>query len=191
MLFVSKGCIINIMKLLLEVFLMFFTESQKKDIKEWTLTIIWAIAIYLLVSIFIFSARVDGDSMNPTFTDGNFLFATRNYLTSEYDHGDVIVFNSSTLGKALIKRVIGVPGDTIKIEDQKVYVNGEEIKEDYINNPPLENLEIKVTDGNYLVMGDNRQNSLDRRYELVGLVSKQQIMGKVVVEVFPKPMIIN
>lgn len=191
MLFVSKGCIINIMKLLLEVFLMFFTESQKKDIKEWTLTIIWAIAIYLLVSIFIFSARVDGDSMNPTFTDGNFLFATRNYLTSEYDHGDVIVFNSSTLGKALIKRVIGVPGDTIKIEDQKVYVNGEEIKEDYINNPPLENLEIKVTNGNYFVMGDNRQNSLDSRYELVGLVSKQQIMGKVVIEVFPKPMIIN
>ena len=179
------------MKLLLEVFLMFFTESQKKDIKEWTLTIIWAIAIYLLVSIFIFSARVDGDSMNPTFTDGNFLFATRNYLTSEYDHGDVIVFNSSTLGKALIKRVIGVPGDTIKIEDQKVYVNGEEIKEDYINNPPLENLEIKVTDGNYFVMGDNRQNSLDSRYELVGLVSKQQIMGKVVIEAFPKPMIIN
>ena len=179
------------MKLLLEVFLMFFTESQKKDIKEWTLTIIWAIAIYLLVSIFIFSARVDGDSMNPTFTDGNFLFATRNYLTPEYDHGDVIVFNSSTLGKALIKRVIGVPGDTIKIEDQKVYVNGEEIKEDYINNPPLENLEIKVTNGNYFVMGDNRQNSLDSRYELVGLVSKQQIMGKVVIEVFPKPMIIN
>lgn len=170
---------------------MFFTDAQKKEMKEWTMTVICAIATYLLISIFVFSARVDGSSMNPTFTHGNFLFATRNYFTSEYDTGDIVVFNSPALGKALIKRVIGTPGDTVKIEAGKVYINGKEINEPYINNEPLETLEIIVAENTYFLMGDNRQDSLDSRYEIIGLVNKEQIMGKVVVEVFPKPQIIK
>lgn len=170
---------------------MFFTDKQKKELKDWILTIIFAISIYLLMSIFVFSVRVEGSSMNPTFTDGNFLFASRYYFTEEYERGDVVVFNSPSLGKALIKRVIAVPGDTIKIENEKVFVNGEQIDEPYINNNPLETLEVTVSEGHYFLMGDNRQNSLDSRYEMVGLVSHEQIMGKVVVEVFPKPQIVN
>lgn len=170
---------------------MFFTDAQKKELKEWIKTIIFAIFIYLLMSIFIFSVKVDGDSMNPTFTDGNFLFSSRDYLVGEYNRGDVVVFDSPSLGRALIKRVIGVPGDAVKIEGGKVFVNGEEINEPYINNPPLETLEVVVSEGHYFLMGDNRQNSLDSRYSLVGLVDKSQMMGKVVLEVFPKPQIIK
>lgn len=170
---------------------MFFTDKQKKELKDWTMTIIFAIFIYLFMSIFVFSVRVDGSSMNPTFTHGNFLFASRYYFTEEYNHGDVVVFDSPTLGKALIKRVIGVPGDTIKIANGEVFVNNEKINEPYINNPPLETLEITVSEGHYFLMGDNRQNSLDSRYELVGLVPHESIMGKVVLEVFPSPQIIN
>lgn len=170
---------------------MFFTDKQKKELKDWTMTIICAIFIYLFMSIFVFSVKVDGSSMNPTFTDGNFLFASRYYFTEEYDHGDVVVFNSPTLGRALIKRVIGVPGDTVKIENGEVFVNNEKITEPYINNPPLETLEVTVTDGHYFLMGDNRQNSLDSRFELVGLIPYDEIMGKVIIEVFPKPQIIK
>lgn len=170
---------------------MFFTDAQKKELKDWIKTIIFAILIYLIMSIFVFSVKVDGDSMNPTFTHGNFLFSSRDYLVGEYDRGDVVVFESPMLGRALIKRVIGIPGDTVKIENGEVFVNGKKIDEPYINNPPLETLEVVVSEGHYFLMGDNRQNSLDSRFELVGLVDRTQMMGKVVLEVFPKLQIIK
>lgn len=172
---------------------MFLTDNQKKELKEWIKTIIFAILIYLIVSVFIFSVRVDGSSMNPTFKHGDFLFATRSYLNGTYERGDVVVFEYTSTGseKALIKRIIGVPGDIVSIQNQEVYINGQKIDEPYINNPPLETMTIEVTDGNYFVMGDNRQNSLDSRYESVGLIPAEKIMGKVVVEIFPKPQIIK
>lgn len=170
---------------------MFLTDAQKKELKDWIKTIIYAILIYLFVSVFMFSARVDGSSMNPTFNHGDFLFASRNYLTAQYERGDVIVFHSDTLGNALIKRVIGVPGDTVIIENQEVFINGEKIDEPYINNPPLEFLKITVEEGTYFVMGDNRQNSLDSRYQAVGLVPKDKILGKVFFQIFPKPKLIK
>lgn len=163
----------------------------KTEIKEWIKTIMSAIAIYLILSIFIFSTRVEGLSMYPTFNDGNFLITIRAYLHDEFELGDIIVFDSENLNKVLIKRVIGVSGDTIKIEDGKVYRNGTELKEDYINNITLETLEVTVLPGTYFVMGDNRQNSMDSRYETVGLVKEKDIRGKVLLRIFPSPKIIR
>lgn len=168
-----------------------FTEAQKKEMKEWIKTIIGAILIYLFLSIFFLSIKVDGRSMLPTFQHGDFLMATRNYLHSDYELGDVIIFNDDNLGKALIKRVIGVPGDEVKIEAGEVYVNGQKLWEPYINNPPLETLQVTVPEGQYFVMGDNRQDSLDSRFELVGFIPKSDILGKAFVEFFNNPHIIK
>lgn len=166
-------------------------DKIKNELKEWCKTVILSIIIYLFISIFIFSTRVDGLSMYPILNNGDFLITTRTYLNKGFDQGDIIVFKSSGLGKILIKRVIGVEGDTVKIENKKVYVNGVELKENYINNETLENLEIKVEEGTYFVMGDNRQNSMDSRYDIVGLVKEEDVMGKAVLRFFPSPKLIK
>lgn len=170
---------------------MFFTNKQKESMREWTKTIIYAIVIYLFLSIFIFSIKVDGSSMYPTFENGNLLISTRNYLHPKYERGDVVIFYAANVDRYLIKRVIGTPGDTVRIEDGKVYVNGQEIIETYINNPPLETLDVKVPNGTYFVMGDNRQDSLDSRYTIVGFVDKNDIKGEANIEIFPVPRVIN
>jgi len=166
-------------------------DKVKTEIKEWIKTIIFAIITYSILSIFIFSTRVEGLSMYPTFNDNNFLITTRAYLQHEFNHGDVVVFNSTKLHKVLIKRIIGVGGDTIKLENGQVYRNGKVLNEYYINNKVTETLEIKVLPGTYFVMGDNRQNSLDSRFEMVGLINQKDIIGKVVFRVFPSPQIIK
>lgn len=162
---------------------------MKNKILDWLITIAVSVIIYSFILIFILPIRVDGESMFPNFGDDDFLITTRAYLHNDFGYGDVIIFRADS--KKLIKRVIGVGGDTIKIEEGKVYVNGIELNEPYINNEPLETMEITVPSNTYFVMGDNRQNSIDSRFDEIGLIHKDDVFGKVIFRVFPNMQIIK
>ncbi|QZY55239.1 signal peptidase I [Crassaminicella profunda] len=172
-----------------------------KEIFEWIKTIAIAVIIALVVTTFVTPLMVDGLSMYPTLNDHDYLILKN---THEIQRGDIISFKSTLefsqqelesfnfikklkLGKnkSLIKRVIAIPGDELLIQNGKVYVNGEELKENYINGDTTSgDVQIdKIPKGKIFVMGDNRENSLDSRK--LGLVDISKIQGKALVRLLP------
>ena len=145
----------------------------------------WKIIVFVLMYLaFVFICRevlmvaiVDGASMEDTLHNEDILICRR---TTNLKHGDIVTFKSSKDNENLIKRVIALGGDTVKIENNKVYVNNKKIDEPYIKSRMVTNdyKEIKVQEGYVFVLGDNRNNSLDSRYESVGLVNvDEQVSG--------------
>ena len=148
--------------------------------------IVIALAIVVLVYLFVASFNiVDGESMIPNFSSRDLIIAEK--ITPNFgklQRGDVVVF-AATPDKDFIKRIIGLPGDKVKIHDGKVYINNLPLTENYLSDdnkyilPGLiykEDLEIQNPDNNYFVMGDNRGNSRDSRD--IGYVDKSKIKGK-------------
>lgn len=152
----------------------------------------WGIAL-ALVLVIAFAVNqlgvafsvVNGTSMEPTLQDGDRLLINKFYFVVSAPHRkDVVTFEDPQQeGRYLVKRVVGVPGDTVEIRDSALYVNGEEVTEQYIDT----NIEdgnygpVKVKPGTVFVMGDNRHKyaSRDSRYESVGLVPFELLEGKV------------
>ena len=118
--------------------------------------------------------------MNPTLTNGEILIL--NKTVKSYNRMDVVVFNYKE--ERLIKRVIGVAGETVRIEDNTLYINDKAI-DDYREDVKTADYELDVTipEGYYFVMGDNRYNSTDSR--LIGLVKADDILGRVKVRIYP------
>ncbi|MEF2293048.1 signal peptidase I [Virgibacillus dokdonensis] len=142
---------------------------------------------------------VEGESMEPTLDDGNLLMVNKFvYDLTEVDRFDVIVFRANEK-EDYVKRVIGIPGDTIYYQDDKLYINGNYVEEDflqeyaqatlsnktYTENFSLEEVtgETKVPKGKLFVMGDNRGESLDSR--AFGFIAQTQLVGKVDVKYWP------
>ena len=158
---------------------------------EWIETVVYAFFAVILVFTFIVrQVTVDGRSMVPTLEDGDKLIVQHLMYTPA--RGDIVVIDSQSLGKPLIKRVIACGGDTIDIDFNSgtVTVNGEVLHEDYIKD--LTQLDeggqtypVTVPSGYYFVMGDNRMDSLDSRSSQVGLVSEDEIMGKARFRLWP------
>ena len=174
-------------------------EPAKKTtggfIKEWGKDVAIAVVIAILVMQFIKPTIVKQRSMQPNFYTNDYLFISKQsykLFGGQPERGDVIVFKSKLEDaegetKMLIKRVIGVPGDVINIHDGKVYINGKETDDNYtMDNYTTGDITDLVVPADHLFcMGDNRAVSIDSRSDSVGLVSYNDIVGKVVFRVFP------
>lgn len=174
-------------------------EKSTSFVKEFIKDIIIAVAIVVVVTIFIKPTIVKEHSMDPTLHENNYLIISKmSYFHKDHpNHGDIIVFKTDmdrTDGggkKLLIKRVIGVEGDIITIKDGNVYRNGELLDEPYVNGQEtwadeglvIEDLE--VGEDELFCMGDNREVSLDSRSPQVGNVEEEDVVGKAVVRLYP------
>jgi signal peptidase I len=134
---------------------------------------------------------IPSGSMEPTLEINDRLIVDKvgyHFVTPQ--RGDIVVFNPTKaledqdFHEALIKRIIGLPGDSVEVKDGKVVVNGHPLGENYIQAPPNYRYgPQKVPDGSYLVLGDNRNNSYDSHYW--GFVPRQKIIGRAVVRFWP------
>jgi signal peptidase I len=146
-----------------------------------------ALAAVLFLGINAISARVrvDGFSMIPTLEDGEFVLVSKlNYRLGAVERGDIVVFHYPVDPKQeLIKRVIGLPGDTIKVMNGVVSVNAQILDEPYIADAPRYSGEWIVPEGNVFVLGDNRNDSSDSHQW--GYLPLEKIVGKAVVIYWP------
>ncbi|MDX2075302.1 MAG: signal peptidase I [bacterium] len=148
-------------------------------------------AIYALVNLSTVRFVVRGSSMEPTFQDDQLLLISRmNYLLADPQRGDIVVFHyPNAPSEDYIKRIIGLPGETVEIRETFVYVNGVKLDEPYINEPctqyscPDKILELGADE--YFVMGDNRNRSSDSRS--FNAVKRQFFVGEVVIRYWPPP----
>lgn len=153
-----------------------------------------AIAVFVVLPIRLFVAQpfiVNGESMTPTFENNDYLIIDRlSYRFDEPKRGDVIVFKYPLdESRYFIKRIVGLPGEKVLVENSKVtifneeYPNGFKLEEPYVAFTRSDVIEMEVQNGEYFVMGDNRFASSDSR--IWGTLPKYEIIGRVYLRLFP------
>jgi signal peptidase I len=171
-------------------------ENTKKEVFSWIKTIVFTLVVIFIFRTFLFtSINVSGDSMVPTFEDKDRLLVNK---TAKVERFDMIVFDAPDSDSLYIKRVIGLPGDSVEVKNDVLYINGEEVKEPYIKenkedspsdlitgNFTLEELtgETQVPEGKLFVMGDNRLYSKDSRE--FGFITNDSVIGEASFRYFP------
>ncbi len=167
-------------------------SNVKKEIISWIKYILSALIIsFLLTKFVVLNAYIPTGSMENTIMPGDRVFASRiHYLFTEPKRGDIIVFRyPDDESVNYVKRIIGLPGETVEIKNGEVYVDGAKLEEPYIKEEmSKENFgPYQVPEDSYFVMGDNRNNSNDsRRWLTTNYVHKSKILGKVAFQYFPK-----
>lgn len=162
-------------------------KKEKSEIREWLEAAAIAIILALVIKFFIFEfVLVDGSSMYPTLHDNDRLLVTKiQYYFHEPEFEDIVILNYSK-NIEFVKRIIGKSGDSVEIKNSIVYLNGEALDEPYINNESYADFpQVIVPKDTYFVLGDNRANSKDSRFEDVGFISKDVIVGRVVFRIYP------
>lgn len=167
------------------------TEEEinwKRAIVDILQTLVMAVILFFGINIISARVRVDGLSMIPTLEHGEFVLVNKiSYQWGEIERGDIIVFHyPNNPQEELIKRVIGLTGDTILVQNNQVFVNGKQLNEPYISQAPNYSGEWLVTEGKIFVLGDNRNNSNDSKDW--GLLPIENVVGKAVVIYWPPPM---
>ncbi len=159
---------------------------------EWIRTIAIAILIAVLFKLFIGdTTRVKGNSMNDTLHNDDVLFVDKISMNiSGLKRGDIVILDApDEENTKYIKRVVGMPGDVVSIEDGKVYVNGEYYEENYTNtdttNPITDESYWQLKDGEYFVMGDNRLVGQSNDSRAFGPITEESIVGHAVFRIYP------
>lgn len=157
-------------------------KNKKKNYFRELLPYFIIILVVIFIKVFIVSPiRVNGESMDSTLHDGDIMLLDEvSYRFSDIQRFDIVVIHRED--EYLIKRVIGLPGEKIKYVDGKLYVNGKYVKEDF-KHKKTNDFSAIINEENYFVMGDNRTNSTDSRG--FGTVSRDQILGKTSLTIFP------
>lgn len=148
------------------------------------LLVVAAVAV-LITTLFLPILQISGDSMSPTLEHDEVVILLK---TKNFERGDLAGFYYQ--GKILLKRIIALPGDEVAIDaDGNVYVNGELLDEPYVTDKGLGDCDLefpyKVPGTSYFVMGDRRSNSVDSRNSVIGAISREDIIGKVFIRVWP------
>ena len=162
-------------------------DEKVRGFMRWVFEIVVTLVLAAMVGIMLFqTVTMQESSMEPTIAVGDRFFINRVvYKFSSPQRGDLIVFRTNASDDAAlhIRRVIGLPGETIQISGGRILIDGEAYKEgkDFpmISNPGLASSSITLESGEYFVLGDNRHNSEDSRYADIGMVKKRYIAGKI------------
>ncbi len=162
-------------------------DEKVRGFMRWVFEIVVTLVLAAMVGIMPFqTVTMQESSMEPTIAVGDRFFINRVvYKFSSPKRGDLIVFRTNASDDAAlhIRRVIGLPGETIQISGGRILIDGEAYKEgkDFpmISNPGLASSSITLESGEYFVLGDNRNNSEDSRYADIGMVKKRYIAGKI------------
>ncbi len=164
------------------------TLSAWSLIREVLETVVLSLVIFLVIRQGVQNYNIEGPSMEPSFFNGQFVLVNKlAYKLGEPERGDVVVFkNPGNESEDYIKRVIGLPGDTVSFADEHVYVNGELIDDDQIVLGPTYSRgkePIVVSPDHLFVMGDNRRNSRDSRD--FGVLDEDLLIGRAWVRIWP------
>lgn len=164
-------------------------KSNKDEIISWVKVIVSALLIAIVLRTFVFQmALVNQISMDPTLHEGQMLVISKiNYIVGNPERGHIVVLKDEVENKLLIKRVIGLPGEVVQLKNGKVYINSKELQPDYTSFPTFAYTQEEWTlpEGEYFVLGDNREHSRDSRLENVGLVDRKDIIGRAVFRIWP------
>lgn len=170
-------------------------KPPKKDedgIIEWIKSIVIALAIAGLIKwLFLDATRVSGDSMLNTLHNDDMLFVNKiSKHFHDYERGDIVILKApDAYNKLYVKRVVGVPGDTVTLKDEKVYLNGEELNEPYTSVDytlqTSDTYEWYLLDNQYFVMGDNRAEGASNDSRNYGPIEKDEIVGHAFFRFYP------
>ena len=168
-------------------------ESAVKEIISWVITIVLAVVAALFIKNYIIiNANIPSGSMENTIMTGDRLFGYRlAYKNDKPERGDIVIFSfPDDETETYVKRVIGMPGETVVIENGKIYIDdaAEPLKEEYLKDDWIVAIgpyTFEVPENAYLVLGDNRNNSYDARYWENTYVTEDKILGKAVFRYYP------
>lgn len=163
-------------------------EAVRRELREWIKALAIAVCLaWVLRTVLVQPYRVEGPSMEASLHDTERLFINRLvYRFRSPERGNVVVIELPNEDITIIKRIIGLPGETIEIRDGTVFIDGEPLVEPYLDQPTLDIYDpLVIPENHYFVMGDNRSNSRDSRSLSIGFVPESNIKGQAVIVYWP------
>ena len=137
--------------------------------------IIIGFIVFFISNFFIQICFVNGESMEPTLKGGQMIFI--NKIDKSIKANDIVLINKDE--KNIIKRIVGIPNDSVEIIDNYIYINNNRFDDNYIQDKGNLINRIVLSENEYFVLGDNRQHSIDSRFNEIGIINKNNIIGKV------------